>query len=43
MILKHTGAKMQFYKQKYKKKDAVHANEGLECKNQKTWDENAMQ
>ena len=43
VILKHVGAKMQFYKVKCRKKDAVHANEGLECKNQKIWDKNAMQ
>ena len=42
VILKHAGAKMQFYKEKSKKTDAVHANEGLECKNQKIRDGNAM-
>ena len=42
-ILKHAGAKMQFYKQKCKKNDAVHADRGPKCKNQKRWDKNAMQ
>ena len=42
-ILKYAGAKMQFYKENMLLNDAVHANEGPECKNQKTWGGNAMQ
>ena len=43
VILKHTRVNMQFYKQKYVEKCSVHANGGPKCKNQKTWDKNAMQ
>ena len=42
-ILKYAEAKMQFYKEKCKKKDVVHANEGPKCKNEERWDKNAMQ
>ena len=43
VILKHVGARMQFYKEKYDFKYSVHADGGPKCKNQKIWDENAMQ
>ena len=43
VILKHAVSKMQFHKKKCWKTDAVHANEGPMCKNQKTQDGNAMQ
>ena len=42
VILKHARAKMQFYKQKCKENNTVHVNEGPMCKNQKSWDGNAM-
>ena len=35
VILKHVGSKMQFYKQKCQKTDAVHEYGGPVCKNQK--------
>ena len=43
VILKHAGSKMQFYKVKCWKTDAVHADEGPMCKNQKARENNAMQ
>ena len=42
-ILKHVGAKMQFYKENNAEKCSVHANGGPKCKNEEIQGKNAMQ